>query len=104
MNNLNSIFYEHILGTLQSNLNSEINSGRLANVQSGDFFLLVSDKLTIMLHIIELANGYTTFQIRGMEFKGMVPLKYVRMKKFCIWISNERSCFLFYYSNVTTKF
>ncbi len=70
LNNLNSIFYEHLVTSLQLSLNREIEAGRLGVVSAGDFFLLVEDKLTAMLHIISIGNGYCTFQIRGMEFKG----------------------------------
>lgn len=70
LNNLNSIFYEHLMSSLQSTLNKEIEGGRFGNVSAGDFFLLINDKLTAMLHIIEIGNGFCTFQLRGMEFKG----------------------------------
>jgi hypothetical protein len=70
LNNLNSVFYEHLMASLQNSLNKEIEAGRLGVVSAGDFFIIVNDKLTAMLHIIEVGNGFCTFQIRGMEFKG----------------------------------
>lgn len=70
LNNLNSIFYEHLMISLQKAMHSNIEAGRMGNVGTGDIFILLNDKLTAMLHIIEVSNGYCTFQIRGMEFKG----------------------------------
>ncbi len=71
-NNLNSIFYEHLVGSLQKTLYKEIQSGRFGNVSSGDFYIIVNDRLTALLHIIDISNGHCTFQLRGMEFKGNV--------------------------------
>eukprot|EP01117_Protostelium_nocturnum_P007085 TRINITY_DN2542_c0_g2_i1.p1 TRINITY_DN2542_c0_g2~~TRINITY_DN2542_c0_g2_i1.p1 ORF type:complete len:1401 (-),score=343.60 TRINITY_DN2542_c0_g2_i1:115-4317(-) len=68
--NLNSIFYEHLMVSLRSSLQESISLGRLGNVNTGDFFLIMNDKLTAILHIIEIGNGFCTFQVRGMEFKG----------------------------------
>lgn len=72
LNNLNSIFYEHLMLSLQSSLYDDIQLGRFGNVSTGDFFMILNDKLTAMLHIIELGNGFCTFQLRGMEFKGIL--------------------------------
>ena len=56
--------------TLQKNLHKEISDGRFGNATTGDFFLLINDKLIAVLHLIEIGNGYSTFQLRGLEFKG----------------------------------
>lgn len=37
---------------------------------SGDFFILTSDRLNALVHIIEYGNGFVTFQLRGLEFRG----------------------------------
>lgn len=44
--------------------------GRWGNVYSGDCFILTSDHLNAMVHIIEYANEVVTFQLRGLEFSG----------------------------------
>ncbi|CAF3332288.1 unnamed protein product [Rotaria socialis] len=69
-NNLNAIFYEHLTRVLQASLCGEIQLGRLGKVNTGDFFILTSDSLNCMIHLIELGNGFITFQLRGLEFKG----------------------------------
>lgn len=40
------------------------------NVHGGDFFILSSDYLNCLVHLIEMGNGFVTFQLRGLEFKG----------------------------------
>jgi hypothetical protein len=44
--------------------------GRWGLVNQGDCFVLASDYLNCLVHIIELGNGLVTFQMRGLEFKG----------------------------------
>jgi hypothetical protein len=39
-------------------------------VTQGDCFVLASDYLNCLVHIIELGNGLVTFQMRGLEFRG----------------------------------
>ncbi|VDM18791.1 unnamed protein product [Hydatigera taeniaeformis] len=70
--NLNAIFYEHIARCLQQRLAGDIALGRWSggNVQAGDIFILASEELHFLLHIIEIGNGLVTFQIRGLEFAG----------------------------------
>ncbi|KAH9287024.1 Pecanex-like protein 1 [Echinococcus granulosus] len=70
--NLNAIFYEHIARCLQQRLAGDIALGRWSssNVQAGDIFILASEELHFLLHIIEVGNGLVTFQIRGLEFAG----------------------------------
>ena len=46
---------------------------------SGDFFILTSDRLNALVHIIEFGNGFVTFQLRGLEFRGEG-----RQTSFCI--------------------
>ncbi|KAH3765846.1 Pecanex protein (C-terminus) [Pelomyxa schiedti] len=65
-------FYQHLLYCLQETLQSDIEAGRLGTVHTGDFFLLMSDMLTALVHIISIGNGYTTFQLRGLELKGPI--------------------------------
>jgi hypothetical protein len=68
--NLNAIFYEHLTCVLQHTLCGDIQLGRWGNVVTGDFYILSSDYLNCLVHIIEMGNGYLTFQLRGLEFKG----------------------------------
>ena len=44
--------------------------GRWGVVSQGDCFVLASDYLNCLVHIIELGNGLVTFQVRGLEFRG----------------------------------
>ena len=87
-NNLNSIFYEHLTRSLQHSLAGDLMLGRWGSVQQGDCFVLASDNLNCLVHIIELGNGLCTFQViktircqstnnnenlsqvRGLEFRG----------------------------------
>jgi hypothetical protein len=68
--NLNAIFYEHLASVLQQSLCGDLMLGRWGNVHYGDFFILSSDYLNCLVHIIEMGNGFVTFQLRGLEFKG----------------------------------
>ncbi|XP_034952503.1 pecanex-like protein 1 isoform X2 [Chelonus insularis] len=69
-NNLNSIFYEQLTRSLQHSLYGDLALGRWGNVEQGDCFLLASDYLNCLVHVVQLANGLVTFQLRGLEFKG----------------------------------
>jgi hypothetical protein len=69
-NNLNSVFYEHLSRRLQANLCGDVALGRWGNVEQGDCFVLASDKLNALLHVVALGNGVLTFQLRGLEFRG----------------------------------
>ncbi|XP_074658604.1 pecanex-like protein 1 [Tubulanus polymorphus] len=69
-NNLNSIFYEHLTRSLQHSLCGDIMLGRWGNTSQGDCFIMASDKLNALVHIIEMGNGLVTFQLRGLEFRG----------------------------------
>ncbi|XP_057329503.1 pecanex-like protein 1 isoform X1 [Microplitis mediator] len=69
-NNLNSIFYEQLTRSLQHSLYGDLALGRWGNVEQGDCFLLASDYLNCLVHVIQLANGLVTFQLRGLEFRG----------------------------------
>ena len=46
--------------------------GRWGQVQQGDMFIMASDYLNALVHIIEMGNGLVTFQLRGLEFRGML--------------------------------
>ncbi|VVC36055.1 Hypothetical protein CINCED_3A002996 [Cinara cedri] len=69
-NNLNSIFYEHLTRLLQNTLCGDLVLGRWGNVSQGDCFVLASDYLNCLVHIVEMGNNLVTFQIRGLEFRG----------------------------------
>uniref|UniRef100_A0A6M2DZ74 Pecanex-like protein n=1 Tax=Xenopsylla cheopis TaxID=163159 RepID=A0A6M2DZ74_XENCH len=69
-NNLNSIFYEHLTRSLQHSLAGDLELGKWGPVSQGDCFVLASDYLNCLVHIIELGNGLCTFQVRGLEFRG----------------------------------
>ncbi|XP_060872940.1 pecanex-like protein 1 [Metopolophium dirhodum] len=68
--NLNSIFYEHLTRLLQHTLCGDLILGRWGNVSQGDCFVLASDYLNCLVHIVEMGNNLVTFQIRGLEFHG----------------------------------
>ncbi|XP_065348077.1 pecanex-like protein 1 isoform X3 [Cloeon dipterum] len=69
-NNLNSIFYEHLTRSLQHSLCGDLQLGRWGPVSQGDCFVLASDYLNCLVHVIEMGNGLVTFQMRGLEFRG----------------------------------
>lgn len=69
-NNLNSIFYEHLTRSLQHSLCGDLAMGRWGPVNQGDVFVMASDYLNCLVHIIEMGNGLVTFQMRGLEFRG----------------------------------
>ncbi|XP_016348780.1 pecanex-like protein 3 [Sinocyclocheilus anshuiensis] len=69
-NNLNAIFYEHLTRSLQHSLCGDLLLGRWGNYSTGDCFILASDYLNALVHIIEIGNGLVTFQLRGLEFRG----------------------------------
>ncbi|XP_075718716.1 pecanex-like protein 2 isoform X2 [Rhinoderma darwinii] len=68
--NLNSVFYEHLARSLQHSLCGDLTLGRWGNYASGDCFILASDYLNAFVHLVETGNGFVTFQLRGLEFKG----------------------------------
>lgn len=70
MNNLNSIFYEHLENSLRKSLYDDITLGRWGEVRAGDVFIMSNEKFTALVHIIQLGQGFVTFQLRGLEFKG----------------------------------
>jgi hypothetical protein len=49
--------------SLQHSLAGDLELGRWGEVQQGDFFVLASDYLNCLVHIIELGNGVCTFQV-----------------------------------------
>ncbi|XP_033735638.1 pecanex-like protein 1 [Pecten maximus] len=69
-NNLNSIFYEHLTRSLQHSLCGDLMMGRWGNAEQGDCFIMASDYLNALVHVIEMGNGLVTFQLRGLEFRG----------------------------------
>lgn len=71
-NNLNSIFYEYLTRSLQHSLCGDLMLGRWGNYSAGDCFILASDYLNALVHLIEIGNGLVTFQLRGLEFRGFI--------------------------------
>ncbi|XP_062852395.1 pecanex-like protein 2 [Trichomycterus rosablanca] len=69
-NNLNSIFYEYLTRSLQHSLCGDLLLGRWGNYSAGDCFILASDYLNALVHLVEVGNGLVTFQLRGLEFRG----------------------------------
>ena len=75
-NNLNSVFYHHLLRQLEIQLCSSIEEGKFGTVQAGDVFLLTDmedgegNNMTAFMHIIDRGNGFVSFQLRGLEFVG----------------------------------
>lgn len=69
-NRLDGIFYEHLTRCLQRKLCRDLSLGRWGPVSQGDCFIMASDNLNCLVHIIELGNGVCTFQLRGLEFRG----------------------------------
>uniref|UniRef100_A0A8D3BXJ7 Pecanex-like protein n=1 Tax=Scophthalmus maximus TaxID=52904 RepID=A0A8D3BXJ7_SCOMX len=69
-NNLNSIFYEYLTRSLQHSLCGDLMLGRWGNYSAGDCFILASDYLNALVHLVEIGNGLVTFQLRGLEFRG----------------------------------
>ena len=67
---MNSIFYEHLTRSLQQTLAGDLALGRWGQYTTGDCFILASDYLNALVHIIEIGNGLVTFQLRGLEFRG----------------------------------
>ncbi|CAH8503061.1 unnamed protein product [Heterobilharzia americana] len=70
--NLDGIFYEHLTRKLQRILAGDLQLGRLGGlyISHGDIFILSTDDLNLLIHIIEVGNGYVTYQLRGLEFIG----------------------------------
>ena len=68
--NPDAIFYYHLFTVVQRTLNRDREAGRLGTVHTGDIFLLSNDTLTALLHIIAVGNGFTSFQLRGLELQG----------------------------------
>uniref|UniRef100_A0A0N5BL19 Pecanex-like protein n=1 Tax=Strongyloides papillosus TaxID=174720 RepID=A0A0N5BL19_STREA len=69
--NLNAVFYEHMTRSLQKYLAGDLAMGRWGSkVEQGDYFLLTSLNMNCLVHIIEIGNGFVTFQLRGLEFHG----------------------------------
>ncbi|CDW54210.1 pecanex protein 1 [Trichuris trichiura] len=69
--NLNAIFYEHLTRSLQQHLAGDLALGRFASeLEPGDCFILASFYLNCLIHVIEIGNGFVTFQLRGLEFRG----------------------------------
>lgn len=56
--------------SLQHSLYGDLALGRWGTVEQGDCFLLASDYLNCLVHVIQLGNGLVTFQLRGLEFRG----------------------------------
>jgi hypothetical protein len=70
--NFNSIFYEHMVVALRRGIQDSILKGEFGTIQTGDMFIVFKEKLTCMVHFVEVGNGFATFQLRGLEFKGTI--------------------------------
>ncbi|KAK4469702.1 hypothetical protein MN116_007227 [Schistosoma mekongi] len=70
--NLDGIFYEHLTRKLQRVIAGDLQLGRLGGlaISHGDVFILSTDDLNLLIHIIEVGNGFVTYQLRGLEFIG----------------------------------
>ncbi|KAH8861344.1 Pecanex-like protein 1 [Schistosoma japonicum] len=70
--NLDGIFYEHLTRKLQRVISGDLQLGRLGglSISHGDVFILSTDDLNLLIHIIEVGNGFVTYQLRGLEFIG----------------------------------
>uniref|UniRef100_A0A914HZD5 Pecanex-like protein n=1 Tax=Globodera rostochiensis TaxID=31243 RepID=A0A914HZD5_GLORO len=57
--------------SLQLSLAGDLLLGRWAcTVKPGDCFILSSNYLNCMVQLVECGNGFVTFQLRGLEFRG----------------------------------
>ncbi|EMP39555.1 Pecanex-like protein 1 [Chelonia mydas] len=63
------LFFMSILFSKHS-LCGDLLLGRWGNYSTGDCFILASDYLNALVHLIEIGNGLVTFQLRGLEFRG----------------------------------
>ncbi len=70
--NLNGLFYEEFTNTLKEHLAADMCAGKLGDVHPGDVYLFSDgeNRMTSILHIIELGQGYVVFQLRGLEIYG----------------------------------
>lgn len=89
--NLNSVFYEHLSRRLQSKLCGDVALGRWGNVEQGDCFVLASDKLNALLHVVALGNGVLTFQLRGLEFRGTY-CQQREVEAINEWVNQDTGC------------
>lgn len=71
-NNLNSIFYDHLVVAIRRALPRITRTGELGALTAGDIICIKKDKLFAMIHFIEVGNGFCSFQVRGVEFKGTI--------------------------------
>ena len=90
-NNLNSVFYEHLSRRLQACLYGDVALGRWGTVEQGDCFVLASDKLNALLHVIALGNGVLTFQLRGLEFRGTY-CQQREVEAISEWVNEDDGC------------
>ena len=75
-NNLNSVFYHYLVRRLESQLCTDIGEGKFGTVEAGDVFVLTDmedgegNNMAAFVHIIDVGNGFVSFQLRGLEFVG----------------------------------
>ncbi len=60
---LDAVLYEHVTLALRRWLAGHVAAGRLGVVHAGGMYLLLSDALTCMVHIVEVGCGHVTFQV-----------------------------------------
>lgn len=51
-------------------ITGDLMTGRWGDAHQGDMFIMASDYLNALVHIVEMGNGLVTFQLRGLEFRG----------------------------------
>lgn len=69
-------------------------------MSSGDCFVLASEYLNALVHIVEVGNGLVTFQLRGLEFRGdyfeNTPRSVRCILPSNLWSTKYTNCPLFY--------
>lgn len=70
--NLDSSHYRVLREMLEQHLSSAFANGQWGSPHPGDIFVLtdIDNHMTAFVHIIDIGNGYCTFQLRGLEFSG----------------------------------
>ena len=70
--NLDSSHYRFLREMLEAHLSSAFAKGQWGSPHPGDIFVLtdIDNHMTAFVHIIDIGNGYVTFQLRGLEFSG----------------------------------
>lgn len=70
--------------------------GRWGEAHQGDMFIMASDYLNALVHIVEMGNGLVTFQLRGLEFRGESCGRHIYVHLF--YIHFIRTCYNVHYT------